>query len=190
MGKDIVIICKRVRYYTDIDKNLFFEWLDAIEGVESYTDTERELYLKLNIAMTNENLLDLVAVCERYRLGTSQLSFYMHENNKYWCGGKKFHVIYPQSNKNNKIKADENPNFIRLQCTPVDLYTQLDKNHMFEWMERIHSIKDIIGLGPVIYLYVDVNQITKQDILELEGLFNRYDFDGRQLDILSQGSKC
>jgi hypothetical protein len=105
----------------------------------------------------------------------------MHENNEYWWTGPKFQVIYPHSNKDKKELLDKNKNFLRLDCTAVDLYTQLDKTNMFKWMERISCVKEIIGLGPVIYLYVNAKEINHENVLELEGLFSRYNFDIDQL---------
>lgn len=167
--------------YTQLDKDLLFDWIDALASVESFKTEDDRLIITLKQEVTNQDLLDLIAICARYGLNTNQLSQYMQEDNEYWWTGPKFQVIYPQSNKDKKELLDNNKDFLRLDCTPVDLYTQLDKNNMFSWMERISSVKDIVGLGPVIYLYIEAEEVTPQDILELKGVFARYGFDAAQL---------
>jgi len=183
MNEKITLILTPLTYYTQTDEDLMFKWLDTIESVEGRKGILQELHVSLHPeGPTNEDLLDLVALCDRYNYDASPLECYMHEDNRYWWDGKKLHVIYPQ-NKSQKAKADSNPDTIALECTPIDLYTQKDKSVMFEWMERIEAVQDIVGLGPALYLYVDPKKVTNQDLLELMGLFDRYGFDAAQLEV-------
>lgn len=182
------IIFVSINYFTQLDKVLLFEWIDAIPSVESYKNEDDQLSIIPKQDVTDQDLLDLLAICVRYKLSINKLSDYMYKDNEYWWTGPKFQVIYPQLNKDKKELLDKNRDFLRLDCTPVDLYTLLDKNNMFTWMERIPCVKDIVGLGPVIYLYIEAKEVSPQALLKLEGLFSRYDFDVAQFGSLLAGN--
>lgn len=174
---------KSIYFYTQLDFDLMCEWLNAIASVENYEFDGNDLSLTFKPEVSNEDFLELICIADRY--GLSHNSFDEHKIGKdeYWCKGPKFQSIYPSTDKDKKIEADKNASIMRLECTPISLYTQLDKNNMFEWIERNLCVAEIIGLGPVIYLYVSQEKIDDEALRNLVGLFNRYYFDLQQLTV-------
>jgi hypothetical protein len=72
---------------------------------------------------------------------------------------------------------------IVLICTPLRFYTQNDEEQCFRWLKKIKSIDAIQGVGYELHLTIKSNQIANKDLLELIGLFRRYNFDIKQLKL-------
>jgi len=70
-----------------------------------------------------------------------------------------------------------------LVCTPLRFYTPEDEELFFNWIKKITSIEKFKGVGVALNLYIISNDIPDNDILNLMGLFDRYRFDTKQLEI-------
>ncbi len=82
MEKDIVISCKRVRYYTEIDEDYFFEWIDQISCICKIDGQHDELYLHLKTRqISDEEVKNLVALFKRYKIpAIKQLRIFSNVN--------------------------------------------------------------------------------------------------------------
>lgn len=65
---------------------------------------------------------------------------------------------------------------ITLICTPLEFYTQNDEAMLFNWIKKIHSIKKTTGIGNELHLSIESTVIPNKDLLDLMGLFDRYQF--------------
>lgn len=74
---------------------------------------------------------------------------------------------------------------IVLICTPLRFYTQNDEALLFEWIQKIKSIKNVKGIGKELHLFFASNQIPNDDLLDLIGVFDRYKFDNKQLKVFA-----
>ena len=75
-------------------------------------------------------------------------------------------------------------------CKPLRFYTQTDETYCFKWIKKIKSVIAIEGIGSELHLHVKSMDISKKDLLELVGLFRRYNFDLQPLRIfLNDGNK-
>lgn len=83
MGKKVILICTPLRYYTQSDENLCFEWINKIKCIKKYVGVGRELHLYLSSNNISYNdLLDLIGLFDRYKFDSSQLKIFMNDNNK------------------------------------------------------------------------------------------------------------
>jgi hypothetical protein len=72
---------------------------------------------------------------------------------------------------------------IVLVCTPLRFYTHVDEEQCFRWIKKIKSINTADGIGRELHLIMKSNKIPNKDLLELIGLFRRYNFDIKQLKV-------
>jgi hypothetical protein len=72
---------------------------------------------------------------------------------------------------------------ITLILTPLRFYTQTDEALMFKWLKKVKSIKSMEGMGRELHVHISSKQIPDSDLLELFGIFERYNFDLSQLTI-------
>jgi hypothetical protein len=69
---------------------------------------------------------------------------------------------------------------ITIVCTPLEFYTQNDESLLFNWIKKIRSIKNIKGIGNKLHLYLESQNIPNKDLLDLMGIFDRYQFNNAE----------
>lgn len=92
--------------------------------------------------------------------------------------GEDYCKVYPQREEET-FDAGE----VILVCTPLNFYTKNDENWMFRWIKKIKCVAKYYGVGRSLHLVVQSNKVKNKDLLELIGLFRRYNFDLKQLKI-------
>lgn len=68
-----------------------------------------------------------------------------------------------------------------LICTPLTFYVENDENAFFEWLNKISCIDKYQGIGRELHLHISSDNISDDELLELFGIFQRYNFDQSQL---------
>lgn len=85
MNQQIILHCKSVWYYSNIDEELFFEWIQKIPSIIKYDGIKDELFLYFKNNNINENdLRELLALFYRYQIEMKQLAIFLNEINKKW----------------------------------------------------------------------------------------------------------
>ena len=85
MDKNINLICTPLKFYTQNDETLLFEWLNKIKCIKQIKGIGRELHLLIvSKNISNNDLLDLIGVFSRYKFDIKQLKVFMNESNKEW----------------------------------------------------------------------------------------------------------
>lgn len=85
MNKEIILKCSPLRFYTKDDEELFFEWVKKIKCIHKFEGVGRELYLYISSTkISNDDLLNLMALFDRYKFDVSQLKIFMNDSNKDW----------------------------------------------------------------------------------------------------------
>ena len=85
MSANVVLTCKSVYYYSQIDEDLFFEWIQRISVIEFFDGKGDELYLYIkNASISNIDLLELLALFRRYHIDMQQLEVFVNEENRWW----------------------------------------------------------------------------------------------------------
>lgn len=88
MNKQIVLVCAPLRFYTAIDENLFFTWIEEIKSIVEIKGIGKVLYLYItSTQISNDDLLNLIGLFDRYKFDNSQLKIFMNEDNKEWFEG-------------------------------------------------------------------------------------------------------
>jgi hypothetical protein len=60
-------------------------------------------------------------------------------------------------------------------------WSEGDERAHFEWMQRIPCVRDDTGAGTRVFLTIDEDAVTADDVRELDALYRRYDGDNAQL---------
>ncbi len=77
------IVCKKVSFYSQIDENMFFEWINSISCIEKFEGAGDELYLILvNRELSYEDMKNLIALLYRYKIKMDQLQPFVTANNQ------------------------------------------------------------------------------------------------------------
>jgi hypothetical protein len=82
-----------LRYYSQHDEDVFFQWLDSIACVEGYRGHLRTLYIRIaEDILTEEEVREFVALYHRYNLDMTSLialdlprfASWFHDKTKFW----------------------------------------------------------------------------------------------------------
>jgi len=81
----IILVCSPLRFYTQTDESFLFKWLKKIKSIEKIEGIGNELHLHIKSnKISNENLLELIGIFDRYKFKSDQLKVFKNENNKKW----------------------------------------------------------------------------------------------------------
>jgi hypothetical protein len=81
---ETILICSPLRFYTDVDEELLFQWLKAISCVIEIEGVGKELHLRVrNDYMSHEDLLNLIGIFNRYKFDVNQLLVFKNKENAY-----------------------------------------------------------------------------------------------------------
>ena len=82
----MVIICKRVIFYSQNDESAFFEWINKMKFVDRFSQAYDELYLHISKEnLKDDELNDLIAFFYRYKIRRmKQLAAFLNEKNRKW----------------------------------------------------------------------------------------------------------
>ena len=78
------IIADSVLYFHEKDEAAFFEWLDRMEFVDGYEGQGTALRIRLSRPPTDDDLWELLAFHERYRIDMRQLAVFVTSENADW----------------------------------------------------------------------------------------------------------
>lgn len=83
IDKEILLICTPLRFYTQNDEVLCFEWIKKIKCIKKHIGVARELHLYVSSnKITDSDLLDLLGLFDRYKFDSSQLQIFKNKKNK------------------------------------------------------------------------------------------------------------
>jgi hypothetical protein len=82
------LICSPLRFYTDTDEALFFNWLKKIKSILEIKGVGRELHLIFaSRHISDKDLREIMGVFDRYKFDNAQLKVFMNDSNKDWFEG-------------------------------------------------------------------------------------------------------
>ncbi len=84
----VKLICKGVSYYlSEVDEDIFFEWIDKIPSIVLCYGIGDELCLFVQEeALSSKDLENILALFRRYYIDTKQLKVFLNDENKAWLG--------------------------------------------------------------------------------------------------------
>ncbi len=81
----IILVCKKVRFFSRKDEDAFFAWIKSIECIDNIIAKGDELYLNIvSIHLHDQDLRDLLALFYRYKIDMKQLGQFLNKNNSLW----------------------------------------------------------------------------------------------------------
>jgi hypothetical protein len=79
----ITLICTPLRFYTQDDEAILFNWLKKVSCIKKIQGIARELHLESDSnTIPDQDLLNLMAIFDRYKFDNTQLTVFMNANNK------------------------------------------------------------------------------------------------------------
>ena len=85
MKNELILECTPLRFYTHHDEELFFQWLKKIECIKEFRGVGNALFLHfISKKISDDNLLDLFGIFDRYKFDSNQLKVFMNKENKDW----------------------------------------------------------------------------------------------------------
>jgi hypothetical protein len=81
----IKLFANSVRYYSELDENGFFIWLQKIDAVRNVIGEGQVIIIECDPPpISDDSLRDLLALFYRYGIETQQLDVYLTEANRSW----------------------------------------------------------------------------------------------------------
>lgn len=83
MKGQIVLTCKRVKFYAPKDEDAFFEWIKKIECITSFVgEGDKILLMVADASISEEQLCDIIALFRRYKIDKKQLEVFLNDSNR------------------------------------------------------------------------------------------------------------
>lgn len=83
--KEIKLTCKSVYFYSQLDEQYFFAWLQNITSIIKIDGAQDELYLYCKSStIPDQDLRELLALFYRYKIDMKQLTVFLNNKNKMW----------------------------------------------------------------------------------------------------------
>lgn len=80
---EIIVECRRVRFYSPYDEDAFFEWVKKIKSINKVHGKRDKILLSVDTdRVTNEDLYNFVALFRRYKVRMKYLEVIVSETNK------------------------------------------------------------------------------------------------------------
>ncbi len=97
--QQIILKCKKVKFYSPLDEDLFFEGIKKISNIGDVKGFGDEIHLYvIRRQIKNDDFRNLIALFRRYKIGLEQLAVFLTpRNEQIYHGYKKiFHInVYP-----------------------------------------------------------------------------------------------
>ena len=84
MDKEVILKCSPLVFYTQNDENSLFNWFNKIKEIKNIKGIGEELHVRITSKISNDSLLDLMGIFDRYKFDPTQLKVFMNESNKEW----------------------------------------------------------------------------------------------------------
>lgn len=81
---NIILICKEVFFYSDLDEAVFFEWIKKIASIQDCKGVADELHLEIKANVSDDELREIIALFSRYDIDMTRLKQFVTDNNKSW----------------------------------------------------------------------------------------------------------
>ena len=79
---------KSVRFFSQLDEEMFFSWLDTIDAIFDYTGVLASVFMWVD-QPSDEDLRNLIAFFERYKIEKGQLAQLLTDENRAWFADEK-----------------------------------------------------------------------------------------------------
>ena len=74
---------KSVRFFSQLDETMFFSWMDSIDAIHDYAGAGKSIFMWIDEVADND-VRDLIAFFDRYRIDKRQLSALLSDENRHW----------------------------------------------------------------------------------------------------------
>lgn len=99
MNNQIILECKKVKFYAPHDEDAFFEWIKKIECITNVKGKRDVICLFIaNKKITLQDLGSIMALFRRYRIATKQLEIFITNKNREFfehCKTSSHFNMYP-----------------------------------------------------------------------------------------------
>lgn len=79
-----VLVCRKTRFYSQIDENAFFTMLKSIKAVRSIEGHGADILVSVSSRISDASLRELLGVFFRFRVNMRQLAKFETQKNRAW----------------------------------------------------------------------------------------------------------
>lgn len=91
-----VLTCKKVKFFSQIDEDMFFAWIEKANYVKEFKGVRDTIELIIVTPLKRDDLFDLFALFRRYKINSKQLVQFCGNQELLDHLKKCFHVnVYP-----------------------------------------------------------------------------------------------
>lgn len=88
MSEMVKLVCNSIWFYSDIDEEIFFEWLQKIPSIQKIEAVSSDLNLYVDKKLLNDDdFRELLALFYRYKVDMKQLQTFLTKKNREWFYG-------------------------------------------------------------------------------------------------------
>lgn len=95
----VVLMCKKVKFYSGLDEEFFFEWIEKISRISEVKGVADTICLYVvNKRISDEDFRNLIILFYRYRISLKPLEVFLTKNNEhiYYEFRSTYHInMYP-----------------------------------------------------------------------------------------------
>jgi len=90
MKRKNFLVCKNIKFYSELEKEVFFEFINRIKSIVDFEKKGDELFLYFKSRkIPDKDLRALIGLFDRFKIDMKQLKMFLNENNKKWFEGDK-----------------------------------------------------------------------------------------------------
>ncbi len=80
-NNEMIVECKKVKFYASYDEDAFFEWLGKIKSIMNVKGKRDSIMLTIT-TLSDDDLYNLVGLFRRYKIKMENLEHVVHESQK------------------------------------------------------------------------------------------------------------
>lgn len=190
MNNQPYLTCSYV-IHRGFSKDIFFEWIQRINCIESIQGKGTDFYLYLTSAnLTTSDIYELLAFFRRFRVDLKQLKSFLNKENKelflkdekaFWH--QALFTDFDQENIKSRKKAKKATSLKSnyLMAANMKYYSLIDEQLFFEWAQKIECIKQCYVSEQTVYIELKSHKLSKKDLYDLLAFLKHYEIDMKQL---------
>ena len=172
MNKNGLLVCRKVKFYCQKDKEAFFEWIQKLEFIERAYEDNKDIILELcNGYFDQFEIRELIALFRRYKINKKELQKVLRPQNRRWFLDRKAYWYKGVFGEKGAIIKNG------LIFGPLNFFSAEDKELFLDWVQAVRCLESYRFKQDLLYANLYSTPITLNDLKNLMGIFQRYNLE-------------
>jgi len=94
MKRKNFLVWKNILFYSDLEQEVFFEFIEQIKSIIEFEKKNNSLYLYLkSTRISDKDLRTIIGLFDRFKINMKQLKMFLNERNKKWFKNKNAYWV-------------------------------------------------------------------------------------------------